>query len=119
MRATDHLRSPGGVPRVWGAGRFEIRRVIGRGAMGVVYEALDKKLDMPVALKTLHAPDPHAIYRLKKEFRLVQDLQHENLVALGELVEDEGTWFFTMELLEGVDFRSYVRNEGPHGESVT
>jgi tetratricopeptide (TPR) repeat protein len=109
MRATDHLRSTGGTPRVWGAGRFEIRRVIGRGAMGVVYEALDKKLDMPVALKTLHAPDPHAIYRLKKEFRLVQDLQHENLVALGELVEDEGTWFFTMELLDGVDFRSYVR----------
>jgi tRNA A-37 threonylcarbamoyl transferase component Bud32 len=105
--------------RVWGGGRFEIRRVIGRGAMGVVYEALDRKLDLPVALKTLHAPDAHAIYRLKKEFRLVQDLQHENLVALGELVEDEGTWFFTMELLDGVDFRTYVRGieAQPPGDS--
>jgi hypothetical protein len=120
LRAKDHAQFAGAAtgPRVWGGGRFEIRRVIGRGAMGVVYEAFDRQLNLPVALKTLHAPDAHAIYRLKKEFRMVQDLQHENLVSLGELVEDEGAWFFTMELIEGVDFGTYVRgHEFTQGES--
>jgi tetratricopeptide (TPR) repeat protein len=89
--------------------RFQIRRVIGRGAMGVVSEALDCDTGMLVALKTIQTPTPHALYRLKREFRLVQDLQHENLVSLGELVEHKGSWFFTMELLDGVDFFTYVR----------
>lgn len=82
--------------------------------MGVVYEALDKDRDTRVALKTLHNVSAENLYRLKQEFRALQDLDHPNLVSLGELFEESGQWFYTMELLDGVDFLSYVwgRQEG-------
>src|SRR5262249_12561899 len=45
----------------------------------------------------------------KHEFRSLQDLRHENLVRFGELFEQRGDWFFSMELVQGVDFINYVR----------
>ncbi|HEY3356626.1 MAG TPA: AAA family ATPase, partial [Polyangia bacterium] len=89
--------------------RFELLRELGTGGMGVVYEAHDRALDVRVALKTLKRVSPDALLRLKDEFRELQDLPHPNLVSLGDLCEEGGLWFFTMELVEGVDFVSYVR----------
>src|SRR5262245_20984428 len=81
--------------------------------MGVVYEAFDRERDAVVALMTLRHVDPQALYRLKHEFRALQDIAHGNLVTLGELIEDGGQWFFTMELVDGVDLRAWVRGEEP------
>jgi len=92
-----------------GTERFVVERCIGSGGMGVVYEAHDVERNTRVALKTLRAADPQALYRLKKEFRALQDIQHPNLVSLGELIEEEGNWFYTMDLIAGVDFLSHVR----------
>jgi serine/threonine protein kinase len=93
-----------------GRERYQLRREIGAGGMGVVYEALDRTNGTIVALKTIHADDVHAMYRLKNEFRYLQDIEHPNLVSLGDLVQDEhGQWMFTMELVDGTDFVSYVR----------
>jgi serine/threonine protein kinase len=78
--------------------------------MGVVYEALDRERNTRVALKTLRFVDPTALLRFKNEFRALQDLQHPNLVNLGELFEEDGQWFFTMELVEGVDLLTWVRS---------
>src|SRR5438445_531140 len=78
-----------------------IRRRLGAGGMGVVYEAFDRDKQMSLALKTLRRPSPDAILRLKNEFRALQDIQHRNLVDLGELFHDDGVWFFTMELVHG------------------
>jgi len=89
--------------------RFEIVRCIGIGGMGVVYEALDRTHCTRVALKTLRTTDPDALRRLKREFREVRDIHHPNLVRLGELVEEGGVWFFTMELVDGLPFLEYVR----------
>ena len=96
-----------------GNARFDLLTTLGSGGMGVVYSALDRQRQERVALKTLRQDDPGALLRLKNEFRALQDLQHPNLVSLGELFHEEGQWFFTMELIDGVDFISYVR--GRHG----
>lgn len=78
--------------------------------MGAVYEALDRERNERVALKTLHRLDPRLLYRLKTEFRVLQDLHHPNLIKLGQLMEDSGNWFFTMELIDGIDFLRYIRS---------
>jgi Cdc6-like AAA superfamily ATPase len=77
--------------------------------MGVVYEAFDKHQDARVALKTVSTLTADSLLRFKHEFRALQDLRHPNLIRLGELQEADGTWFFTMELIEGVDLLRYVR----------
>ncbi len=89
--------------------RFEIRRQLGTGGMGVVYEAFDRERQSRVALKTLRHLDAHALYRFKNEFRAIQGLQHRNLARLDELIEYEGEWFYTMEYIDGVDLLDYVQ----------
>jgi tetratricopeptide (TPR) repeat protein len=89
--------------------RFEVVRRLGRGGMGIVYEAIDRERGARVALKTLPAFEADTLLRLKQEFRAVQDIQHPNLVTLGELMREGDTWFFTMELVDGVDLVTYVR----------
>ncbi|MCZ7687241.1 MAG: serine/threonine protein kinase [Sandaracinaceae bacterium] len=91
-------------------GRFELRRELGQGGTGTVFAAWDGLRERAVALKQLNHVDPQSLYLLKNEFRSAAELTHENLVRLGELFAEGGAVFFTMELLEGVDFLSYVRS---------
>jgi hypothetical protein len=89
--------------------RFEMLARLGTGGMGVVFRARDRVRDTEVALKTLRVLSPDAILRFKNEFRALQDLQHRNLVSLGELYGEAGQWYFTMELVDGVDLLEWVR----------
>ena len=89
--------------------RFEIIRTIGSGSTGDVYEAIDRDRGGRVAIKALRLEHPLAVARFKHEFRILQDIEHPNLVSLGELIEEHGRLFFTMELLDGEDFLGYVR----------
>lgn len=82
-------------------GRFVIRRLLGRGGMGVVYEASAAQLDVALVVKTLSAVDGPGIYRLKQEFRSLTNVVHPNLVGLHELICDEGLWFITMDRVAG------------------
>ncbi len=93
-----------------GTERFEIVRRLGAGGMGVVYEAFDADRGARVAIKTLLRADGEALLRFKREFRSLRDLHHPNLVTLFELIENSGEWFFTMEMVNGVNFLSYVWN---------
>ncbi len=91
-----------------GSARYEIEGRVGAGGMGVVYRALDRERGVRVALKTLRALDAQSLYLFKKEFRALADLHHPHLCSLGELVNEEGQWYFTMELVLGKDFLAHV-----------
>jgi serine/threonine protein kinase/tetratricopeptide (TPR) repeat protein len=106
------VSSPGS-EKAKGRGRFLLQRPLGVGSFGTVFEAFDRERQSVVALKVLRRAEPEALYHFKHEFRALADLVHPNLVALYELLVEGEEWFFTMELVRGTDFRSWVRPGSP------
>jgi serine/threonine protein kinase len=96
-----------------GSTRFEVKRRIGSGAFGVVYEAFDGARNATVAIKALRHDSPDALLRFKREFRSLSDIAHRNLVQLYELIADGDEWLVTMELIRGKSFVEYVWGHGP------
>ena len=96
-------------PSLQGHPRFEVRRPIGRGAFGVVYEAHDRSSGALVAVKTLPRVDERGVARRRAEFARLSAIRHPNVVRLDALVHHRDEWFFTMELVVGTDFVSHVR----------
>lgn len=89
-------------------GRFEVLRCIGRGSLGVVYEARDTDHGGRVALKLLRRVEGRTIAQFKHEFRVLSGIAHVNLVSLHELVCERDRWFVSMELIEGVPFDRWL-----------
>lgn len=103
--------------------RFEIRRRIGGGVLGEVFEAYDRQRGEMVALKTLHRPRLAAIQKLQGEFKTLAAISHPNLVPLYEIHVGQESSFYTMELVEGASLKGYVYSseetaEAP-GETAT
>lgn len=96
-----------------GNSRFQVVRELGSGGFGTVFEAFDRRKEITLALKLLNRPEATELRMFKREFRTLTEIVHPSLVQLYEMVEDGGHWFFTMELVHGADFVSYVR--GPAG----
>jgi eukaryotic-like serine/threonine-protein kinase len=83
-------------------GHYRLVRQIGRGGMGIVYEAIDERLQRPVAIKViLPASDPQMRDRLVREARTAAAVSHPHICQLFEIGEHEGEPFLAMELLEG------------------
>ncbi len=95
--------------------RFEILKLIGKGGMGVVYEAIDRELDDIVAIKTLRpelANDEDKIDRLKSEIRLARRIAHPNIVRTFEFAQAEGFPLISMEYVRGVTLEDAIRQSG-------
>jgi len=96
-------------------GRYRVERVIGKGAMGTVYRAVDPRIDRVVAIKTVsfqavdEAERQSALDRFHLEARLAGKLAHPNIVT----IYDVGENFIAMEFLEGESLASYLKRKGP------
>jgi hypothetical protein len=109
-RASIATRLFGQSPEPVRLGRFELLRRVGRGAMGAVYEALDRERGARVALKLLSRVDARGVYRLKREFRSLVAVSHPNLIALDQLFSERDQWFFSMELVaDGMWFNAWLQ----------
>ncbi len=85
-------------------GRYELRRELGRGGVGVVWEAWDPKLGRAVALKTLLAGDGASeaqLGRFIREVRAAAGLRHPHIVPVHDAGEVEGRPYLTMDLVDG------------------
>ncbi|MDQ5882424.1 MAG: eukaryotic-like serine/threonine-protein kinase [Pseudomonadota bacterium] len=99
-------------------GKYEIRRELGKGAMGVVYEGWDAGIGRRVALKTVRRDQleggeaAELLSRFKREAQAAGRLNHPNVVAVYEYGEDEGTAFIAMEYIEGRELKDiFDKNE--------
>jgi serine/threonine-protein kinase len=101
------------MPAIEKLGKYEIRREIGRGAMGVVYEGYDPMIKRPVAIKTIRGDQlakeeaADILARFRREAQAAGRLTHPNIVAIYDFDEDAGTSFIAMEFVEGRDLRDY------------
>jgi serine/threonine-protein kinase len=99
-------------------GQFQIVQKIGTGGMGSVYKASQPEMNRMVAIKILHpklAGRKDLTSRFRREARAMSQLTHPNTVKVfmyGELEED-GSLYIVMELLEGKNLNQTVRKEGP------
>ena len=98
------------------AGRYQVRRIVGQGGMGAVFEATQQPLGRRVALKVVRralADDELAVRRFVQEARAVAHLQHPNIVVLHDFgAEPDGALFLAMEFLDGESLRARLRARG-------
>lgn len=95
-------------------GLYRVGRVLGRGGMGVVFEAWDLGLERKVAIKQLRTPAGarEDYERFLKEARLVARLQHPNIVQIHTLVEDNSLLYLVFELVEGRGLDAVLAEKG-------
>ena len=97
------------------AGRYDVGREIGRGGMGAVWLGRDTVLNRDVALKRIGllpgagAPD---LERAEREARLAARLNHPHVVAVYDLITEDGANWLVMEYIEGVTLAALVKNDG-------
>ena len=101
-------------------GHFRIERMIGRGGMGAVYEAVDEKLERHVALKVLLHEGDSALNRKRflREARLAAKLTHPNIATVFEVGEYESNLYIVMELLEGQSLRKLLARRIPIDDAL-
>ncbi|OGS80562.1 MAG: hypothetical protein A2061_00795 [Gallionellales bacterium GWA2_59_43] len=98
-------------------GKYQITRELGRGAMGVVYEAFDPLIERTVAIKTIlkssvdKSESEEAFSRFRREARAAGRLSHPKIVAIYEYGEDDDMAFIVMELIRGKELKDYFDRE--------
>ena len=106
-------------------GKYQVKRILGEGAMGVVYEAFDPHIERTVAIKTVrknlldNQTKEEVLARFKREAQSAGQLSHPGIVSVYEYDETSDTGFISMEYVEGEELSAiFSRGEKPRNEHV-
>ncbi|HWH52558.1 MAG TPA: serine/threonine-protein kinase, partial [Gemmatimonadaceae bacterium] len=97
-------------------GKYEVERLVGEGAMGVVYRATDPVLNRPVAIKVMSdalAQDTDLRERFLREARAAGSLQHPNVITIYDFGEVDGHPYIAMEFVAGSDLEELLARHVP------
>ncbi|TDK88513.1 serine/threonine protein kinase [Mycobacterium paragordonae] len=97
-------------------GPYELKRLLGRGGMGEVYEAEHTVKEWTVAIKVMTAEfskDPVFRERMKREARIAGRLQEPHVVPIHDYGEIDGQMYLEMRMIEGIDLDAVLKRFGP------
>jgi serine/threonine-protein kinase len=97
-------------------GRYQVLSELGRGGMGIVYQAYDKQLKEQVAIKLLSpllSTDPQALERLTREVSLARRVTHPNVIRIHDISEVNGLHYVSMEYFGGTNLKEHLKRSGP------
>jgi serine/threonine protein kinase/tetratricopeptide (TPR) repeat protein len=97
------------------AARYQIIEELGKGGMGRVYRAWDRKLDEEIAIKFIKpglTEDPAAVERFRIELKAARQVIHKNVARMFDLNEADGVPFITMEYVKGGDLKALIKKMG-------
>jgi serine/threonine-protein kinase len=100
------------MPELVFSDKYEVQEQIAQGAMGIVYKALDRKLNRVVALKVVHphlTSDASFLQRFLREARSMARLQHQHIVSIFSVEQDHGTQFIVMEFIQGATLQNRIQ----------
>ena len=96
-------------------GRYQVLKELGRGGMGIVFQAYDKQLKEQVAIKILSpllSNDSDALERLKREVSAARRITHSNVIRIHDIAEANGLHYVSMEFFGGTNLKEYMKQAG-------
>jgi tRNA A-37 threonylcarbamoyl transferase component Bud32 len=120
--STTGFNPPAGATAFVAEERYEILEEIGRGGMGLVYKARDRRLGRVIALKRMPEnlrDHPGAVQLFLGEAQAAARMNHPNIVTLYDADQENGHFFITMELLEGLPLNAILTKRGHFGPRDT
>ena len=97
-------------------GRYQVLSELGRGGMGIVFQAYDKQMKEQVAIKLLSpllSTDGEALERLTREVSVARRVSHPNVIRIHDLSEVNGLHYVSMEYFGGVNLKEHLKRSGP------
>ena len=94
--------------------RYEVIEVIGTGGMANVYKAVDKKLNREIAIKVLkeeYSSNKNFVSKFKAEAQAAAGLMHPNIVNVYDVGDENGLYYFVMELVDGITLKNYIEKK--------
>jgi len=95
--------------------RYQIIEELGKGGMGKVYKVFDKEIEAKIALKLIKpevSADKTTIERFRNELKIARDISHKNICRMYDLGKEEGSYYITMEYVQGEDLKRLIRKMG-------
>ncbi|WP_025828096.1 serine/threonine-protein kinase [Acetobacter okinawensis] len=104
-------------------GKYELRRILGKGAMGTVYEGYDPVIDRTVAIKTVRLVDADSedaqaieeLERFRREAKAAGRLQHPNIVGVFDYGETDDIAYIVMEYVDGTTLKQVLDSGERYG----